>query len=353
MKKYFVFLNFLLCGLLSSGSWSDNYTGDQQKKILQIQQTVRQHLVQGDIERSRNQLDEASGNFHSAEIELAMIQTLMQAGEYRHALSAAAHTQAEHKDFSDATLFYAWLLAIGGQTQPAKDLLTASLEHHPHPDLTRLLAQINKNQLNSNAFMSANIQLGPITDTKFLLKCKFLASGIVIDKNHVITSRASLGKNKRFNMLDGLGHLFKARIDETFTDIYLARLIIENPASTLTPVEIVDTTPFPGTPIYSVGFPQDAKPNWPQLSIDILGAPVAGTENTYLLNNVYIDSGTGLYNLSGLLIGIVISDGSDTRKARMLVSNLKSNERKSAPRIPPDLVYEKALQTSVQLFEEN
>lgn len=334
---------------------ADNYTPDQQKKIQQIQQTVHHDLMMGDIERARNQLDEAASNFHSEEIELAMVQTLMQAGEYRHALSAAAHTQAEHPDFSDATLFYAWLLAIGGQTQPAKNLLSSSLEKHQNSDLAAMLAQINNGQLNSSAFISTNIQLGPITDTKSLINNKFLASGIVIDATHLITSRVSLAKNKHFLMRNGLGRIFNAHIDETFTDVYLARLIIENPAPVFNPTAIVDKTPFPGTPVYVIGFAHDAKPNWPQLLIDILGSPIAGTENMYSLNAQNIDDGAGLYSLSGLLIGVVVSDENATRKVRILVNDSVKNgvEKPARPRIAADQVYENALQTNVQLFADN
>ena len=355
MKKYFVFVIFLLSSSLSITLWADNHTADQHKKIQQIQQSVNHDLMVGDIEHARNQLDEAAGNFHSEEIELAIIQTLMQAGEYRHALSAAAHTQAEHQDFSDATLFYAWLLAIGGQTQPAKNLLTASLEQHPNSDLKALLSQINNGQLNSSAFASENFQLAPITDPKSFKNNKFLASGIFIDATHVMTSRVALAKHKQFFMRNGLGRIFKAHIDETFNDAYLAQLIIENPEPMLKPTEVIDKMPFPGTPVYTVGFAHDAKPNWQQLLIDILGSPVAGTEKLYSLNAQNIDDGTGLYNLSGLLIGVVVSDGSTSRKVRTLVNDsVKTNEAKPArPRIPTDQVYENALQTSVQLFTDN
>jgi len=355
MKKYFVAIIFLICSLLSLKLRADNYTADQQKKIQQIQQIVKHDLMKGDIEHARNQLEEAASNFHSEEIEMTMVQTLMQAGEYRHALSAAAHTQAEHQDFSDATLFYAWLLAMGGQTQPAINLLSSSLEIHPNSELSALLAQINSGQFNSNAFTSKNIQLSPITDTKAINNNKFLASGIVVGTTVAITSRISLEKNKRFFIRDGLGRVFKAHIDETFTDIHLARLIIENPAPVLNSTEIVNKTPFPGTPIYSVGFTHDAKPNWPELRIDILGSPIGGTEKMYSLNIQNIDYGAGIYNLSGLLIGIVINDGSSLRKVQMLINDSIGNDvvKSAPPRIPADQVYEKALQTTVQIFEDH
>jgi len=353
MNKYIVIL--LLCSSLSLKLHADNYTPDQYKKIQQIQKTVNHDLMIGDIEHARNQLDEAASSFHSDEIELATIQTLMQAGEYRHAISAAAHTQAEHPDFSDATLFYAWLLAIGGQTQPAKNLLSSSLEKHKSSDVTTMLTQINNGQLDSNAFTAANIQLGPITDTKSLFNNKLLANGIVIDATYIVTSRVSLAKNKHFFVRNGLGRAYKAHIDETFGDAYLARLIIENPAPTLGSAEIINKTPFPGTPIYSVGFAHDAKPNWPQLRIDILGSPIAGTEKMYSLNAQNIDDGTGIYNLSGLLIGIVVNDGSALRKVRMLVNDSAKNDavKSARPRMPADQLYEKALQTTVQLFEDH
>jgi len=216
------------------------------------------------------------------------------------------------------------------------------------------LAQINNGQLNSSAFASENFHLAPITDPKSLKSNKFLTSGILINATHVMTSRVALAKHKHFLMRNGVGRIFKAHIDETFTDAYLARLIIKSPASIANPTEIVDKTPFPGTPTYILHFAQDAKPNWPQLHIDIVGSPLAGAENLYSLNAQNIHDGAGLYNLSGLLIGIVVSDGSATRKVRILVNDsVKNNEPKPVrPRIPADQVYENALHTSVQLFAD-
>ena len=78
-------------------------------------------------------------------------------------------------------------------------------------------------------------------------------------------------------------------------------------------------------------------------------------QKLYSINAQNIDDGTGLYNLSGLLIGVVVSDGSGSRKVRMLVNDfVKTNEAKPArPRIPADQVYENSLQITVQLFENN
>jgi hypothetical protein len=359
MQKCFSALIFILCGFSSHQIRADNYTPDQQKKINQIQQSVHHDLMIGDVAHARSQLDEAGSNFHSEEIELAAIQTLMQGGEYRHALSAAAHTQAEHRDFSDATLLYAWLLAIGGQLQPAKNLVLSSLERNTSSELTKMLAQLNSGELNSSAFKSTAMQLGPVTDTKSFINNKFLASGILVDAQHVITSRTSLANYKNFTMQNGLGRVFKAHIDETFSDTYLARLILESPPPTSSFKEMVNKTPFPGTPIYIVSFPYNARPNWPQLSIDILGTPIDKptdkNEKLYSLNSRHLDYGTGVYNLSGQLIGIVVSDGTTIPKLRMLVkdTNEKNLTNTKLSRVPVDQIYETALQRTVQIFDAN
>lgn len=354
MKKNGVNVIFLICSFLAVTVSAHNYTPDQQKKILQIQQAVRHDLMIGNIEQARSQLNETASNFHSEELELAMVQTLMQAGEYRNALGIAAHIQAEHQDFSDATLMYAWLLAIGGQAQPAKKLLTSSLEKHPHPDLKRILTQLNSGQLNSTAFTSANMQLHPVPSENPVIKNKFLGTGIIVDAKYILVNRSSLAKHKNFIVRDSLGHVFNAEIDNTFTDEHLARLIIENFITSPGIPKIVDKIPFPGVPVYTAGFTHDAKPNWPQLAVDILGSPIEGKEKLYSLNNQNLAYGTGIYSLSGLLVGIVVSDGSTTRKVRMLVNDsIKNNViTTSAIRMPADQVYERSMKTTLQLFAD-
>jgi hypothetical protein len=353
MKEYFILIIYLAFASLPLKLHADDHTADQQTKIQQIQKIVRNDLMTGDILHASNTLDEAASNFHSEKLELAMVQTLMQAGEYRQAISRAAHVQAEHQNFSDATLFYAWLLVLGGQTQPAKKLLSATIKKHATSDLMALLAQVNKGQFNSSAFKPENIHLGPVKDIKSLINGKFLSSGIIIDAEHVLTSRASLAKNTHFLMYNGLGMIFKAHIDNTFTDKYLARLILESPLSKPNSKGIVGKTPFPGTPIYTLSFPHSMNPNWPLLNVDILGSPVNGRENLYSLNGQNLDYGAGIYNLSGSLIGVVVNDGTATRKVSVLVNESIKNviKRNYPPKVPADQIYEKALQTHVQLFE--
>ena len=355
MKKYFITIIFLAFAPLPIKLQADNHTEDQHRKIQQIQNLVHQDLMTGDVEHARNRLDEAASNFHSEEIELTMIQTLMQAGEYRHALSAAAHTQAEHQDSFDTTLLYAWLLAAGGQMQPAKNLILSSLEKNQHPTLVAMLTQINGGQLDSRSFKPKSIQLGPVTDTTLTAEYKLLANGVFINTRHVITSRASLAERKNFLIRNGAGRIFKGSIDETFIDPYLARLTLENSAPIIDISQTVDKTPFPGVPIYTVGFTNNGLPQWPQLSIDILGSPIEGDDNLYSLNSKNLDYGTGIYSLAGTLIGVVVSDRANTRKVRMLVNELIRDDAKKERqhRLPVDQFYEKAFQNTAQLFSDN
>ncbi len=358
MKTISITLLFITYAMLPAFAFSEEYSTDIQEKIYSIQQTMRKDLSEGHTDRARNKLEQAAGNFHAVEIELGLIQTLMQAGEYRHALSAAAHTQAEHPDTIDSTLLYAWLLAIGGQTTPALQLIETTLEKNPNNiALTLIKKQINARQLISSQIITSDaIQLKPFTSTKNVLNPRqYLTTGILINNGtYVITSLGAVENTKKLQIRNGLGREVSARIEQTFPTAKLALLKLDNPIKTTCEVTLTDKTPFPGNPIYIVGFTplQNEQADWPQLKVDILGTAPFITSG-YPIHIPNATTGSGIFNQQGNLIGIV---DSDNNKIMMPLDALAARKKllksiSPATKLTMDDIYEMALNNTVQVLK--
>ncbi len=366
MKTISITLLFITYAMLPAFAFSEEYSTDIQEKIYSIQQTMRKDLSEGHTDRARNKLEQAAGNFHAVEIELGLIQTLMQAGEYRHALSAAAHTQAEHPDTIDSTLLYAWLLAIGGQTTPAMQLIETTLEHYPDNNSLQLMQQqIKTHQLfATDLTTSTAIQLKPFTTAKLttLKLFNYLTTGVVINNGRqVLTNLMGIEKAKTLHVRNGLGREMNARIAQKIPTANLAVLILDQPFKNTTTLNLANKTAFPGVPIYIIGFsPQNHdQADWPQLKVDILGTPTADTNNInagYPIHIQGVAMGSGVFNLQGNLIGIVgeAENKTMTPLADILNAYKKSPNRKlTSGKLPMDEIYENALSNVVQVLGSN
>jgi len=362
MKKGFGRFLYFACMLAALNSVAGEYSPEIETRIHSLQKQMRQALSAGRNDDARNLLEQGANNFHAIELELGIIQTLMQTGEYRHALSAAAHTQAEHPDNTDAALLYAWLLAIGGQTQPALQLLEATLARHPHYDaLAKLRQQIKSRQLIAAEIpTSDSIQLRPFTPERAGDSTRQIGAGVVIsDGKRVITRLAYVRSGKRLVVRNGLGRESNASLEKSLPGNELAVLVLEQPYSNLVKTALADKTPFPGTPIYIVGFSprSDDQSDWPQLKVDILGMPGAKTPNDYPVHISDSFAGAGVFDQRGNLIGI-INSGSNSSMTPLAPFFADFEVRAGGPakpanplaKLPMDEVYEHAFGNLVQIL---
>ncbi len=302
--------------IISQVPLAEEITGSQRQQVSAIQQGMRKDLGEGRIEEARGTLEQAAGNFHSVEIELGLIQTLMQAGEYRHALSAAAHTQAEHPDVIDTSLLYAWLLAIGGQKAPAMQLLQSGIEQYPeNKELKTMLLQIKIQHLDSSLIStSADIQLRPFVSSTFAQPAlRHLTNGVLINDSTVITTFFDDAKTKRIRVRNGLGQTVDAQVEQVFPKQNFAVLVLKGVIHRVQLPAIAAKTPFPGNFVYVIGYSRNHldRSDWPQLRVDVLGIP-NGVAPNYPLHLQDITAGSGVYDRSGQLVGVVIKEGAGT-----------------------------------------
>jgi hypothetical protein len=88
-------------------------------------------LVRGDIEAAERAFDSAARIVHSADIEMGLVRTYMQAGDYRRALTFASHAAGAHRNVPAGTALYGWLLHIGGQGVAARHYLSEAQAAFP------------------------------------------------------------------------------------------------------------------------------------------------------------------------------------------------------------------------------
>jgi tetratricopeptide (TPR) repeat protein len=363
----------------------DELSSENKQRVRTLQATMRKELAQGNTEKIKDELEQAIGNFHAVENELAIVQTLMQAGEYRHALSAAAHTQAEHPDAVDSALFYAYLLALGGQTVPASQLLEASLQVKPDSKvLNHLLAQIKQQQLNSHALsldLSDNdIQLYPFSQS-ISQTLDHVSNGVIVGNGtQVVTTFDTLkiANLKTSNLKhsiwvrNGLGKQTEAEIQQTFPQINLALLRLKEALSkNNTAALVAQKTAVAGTPYYLSGYRLTAQQqaDWPIIKTDILGMPNA--DLAYQTHLAHLVAGSAAYNTSGELIGIISQDSMTSKMVVMpltpLLNYIQTTRSKNevttpASNTPPnpllskkqlDELYEETMSTNVQVLISN
>ena len=105
-------------------------------------------LAQGNAQSAEKTLDRAAGMLHAADTEMGLVRAYMQAGDYRRALSFAAHTAGAHPEDISGLGLYAWLLHLGGQPAVARQLLDQTLAQvrpsQREAPSVRLLAEVSQ-----------------------------------------------------------------------------------------------------------------------------------------------------------------------------------------------------------------
>lgn len=359
--RFSLLLVFLACFAPITNAELENHLVPIELQQLKI--TTQKDLTEGKVNEARNRLEQTASRYHSVEVELALVQTLIQAGEYRNALSAAAHVQAEHRDNPDSNILYAWLLALSGQYKPAQDLLADTYAQHPRlNDLSLFIQQLETRQLNATVFKSSSIELHPYSPK--LIGYKLLQCGLLLrGGKYLVTPVIHSTDNRTFTLRNGLGNLYSAKQVANFKDAQLTLLELTATVSNISSTNLNSVRS--GLPTHLIGYaPASSSPSWPLLYTAIPG--IANTENqsAFILNfpiqSPPLMSGAGAYNPAGELVGITNNRSGQviiplTRVVEFLklpASAPDKNSALSGARSPAD-IYEEALVNSMQILVED
>ena len=311
-------------------------------------------------------LEQAARISHSADTEMAIVRSFMQAGEYRRALAFGAHTAGAHPGEAGGAALYAWLLHIGAQGLVAQRLLAQSLERSPgEPLLGQVAIQLRKPWPRAaGVLMRPPSRLAPYGDAKGLpAGATVIASAtLVAAGTAALVPASALVKGARYWVRSGLGRLAEARPDPAPSThgLSLLRLAAALPGPALLAAR---GTAFPGSIAFAVEFaPQpDATPAWPLMKAGFVG-PASSDGATRALG-VELPNGSGrggpVFDAAGHLIGVAASTG--IAGADMLVpppllrqafgdSLFDAAAPAAARPSAPDAIYEPALSQSLQLI---
>ena len=326
-------------------------------------------LAGGGVEEAARQFERAGMVKHEADAELGLIRTYMQAGEYRRALSFAAHTAGAHPNSGAGSALYVWLLHIGGQVQIAAQLLDNARARLPADAVLHATASLIKSPLSEPpaALLVPPARFAPYISaaTPPLPRAAVvIASGALVDGGRsVLTCAAALGKSRHVWVRNGLGQTVSAKRTDKLNDTGLAHLELSDAIAAPELLLFPARDPFPGSPGFAVEFPviANVQPGWPLLRVGFLGKPV--TMGVYQLGiNMPPSSPRGgpVFDTAGHMIGIAVS--SPTADDRLILASELRKHLNAVPgdpapgtprpRVGVDEIYERALKMTVQVIAE-
>ncbi|HEX5354714.1 MAG TPA: hypothetical protein VFW93_00755 [Aquabacterium sp.] len=332
-------------------------------------------LVAGRIDDARRAFEQAALMAHEAEIELGLLRTQMQAGEYRQALGFAAHTAGVHLDEVDGRVFYAWLLNLGGQMAMAERTLAQAEERAPAHPMVRAVRQRfqSGSLLASDALLTLPARLAPFETGRAVgPRAQVLASAYLLaDGRHALAPHVALTGQGRIWLRNGLGQTAEARVDERDEALGLTLLTLSDAMPPAGGDLQAPQDAFAGSPAFACDYPADpqARPAWPVMRAGFLGMPQRGLDGVRYLG-VELPGrsrrGGPVFDQGGRLVGLVVgADGAASGQAavapeRMInVSVLlqrfgdklggKGGMGRPSP-MGADEIYERAMRTCLQVI---
>ncbi|MBC7699241.1 hypothetical protein [Aquabacterium sp.] len=329
-------------------------------------------LREGDVECARQAFEQAALQAHEAHIELGILRTQMQAGEYRQALAFAAHTAGVHADEVEGRVFYAWLLNLGGQVAVANQTLKqaeASEPDHPMVKAARHRFQTGA-LLADGALLSLPARLAPFA-TGLTVGRDARTTGtalLLADGRHALAPQAALPSSGGIWLRNGLGQTVAALVDHQDESLGLVLLTLSAALPVAGGAIVPPNDAFSGSPVFAMDYPNDpaGQPAWPVMRPGFLGGPVAGSlAGTLRLGVELPDNGPHggpVYDQGGRLVGLALGQASgSTAASDRLISvgalrdrfgehfGTQAVELRPTP-IGADDVYERAMTTSLQVL---
>lgn len=336
----------------------------------QLVQDAERVLAAGDAATALQTFDRAALMVHAPEVEMGLVRADMQLGNYRRALSFAAHAAGAHRNVPAGAALYAWLLHIGGQGVYARRLLGDALERSPDDALLQAVrVQFDQPWPQPQpVLLQPPVRVAPQASGAQPPPAARLAGTalLVADGRSALVPALSVPPGARLWLRNGLGQTVEAVAALSISDPRLLRLQLREPLPGVPGLTTSARAPFAGSPGVTVEYGASAgtQATWPLLRQGFFGRHLAAGAGERLLG---IDAPAGprggpVFDAFGDLAGIAVpmADGLDRLiAAATLLAELglqppqtPSPSPQPAPRerAPLDGLYEVALHLSLQLL---
>lgn len=271
---------------------------------------------------------ERAASAHDVSAELALVRARMQMGEYRAAVSLAAHVAGEHPQ---AAPLYAQLLAVGGQ-----------------PEQAELVMLDAGGALPASSAKPAAFGATPPSSARVI------GTALLVDRGRAaITPAELLSAHRSFWLRNGLGQTVRVAAYDGAQGF--AKLTLEAPLPADAHAAFAPREPFAGSPGYVVGYASEAsaQASWPQLHAGFLGTPTREGSARHLgIAAPAGFAGAAVFDAAGRVAGLTLP-GTDGEALWRPLPSSPAAAATTTPRatpIPADALYERALRLTLQLI---
>ncbi len=320
-------------------------------------------LFRGDTVAAERAFDAAARLVHAGDIEMGLVRTYMQAGDYRRAMAFAAHTAGAHRDEPAAAAQYAWLLHIGGQGAAARRVIDKALADSPG-DSALLGVQellVSPTPRPTGLLLTPPLRIAPGAPLALPPGVRAVGTAVLLgDGLSALVPAASIAGARRIWLRNALGQTVVAQADPTTASAPLAHLQLGAALPAVAWLIHAPAYPYAGSPAYAIeyGAAAGAEPEWPLLHIGFFGRRLATPSDQLLgINLPEGPRGGPVFDGRGQLAGIAVP-GADGRDRLLRIDAPALNHAPatatSAPtppaRVSEDALYEVGMRVALQLI---
>ena len=228
-------------------------------------------LAAGDAAAALQAFESAAAIVHAADVELGLVRSYMQAGEYRRALGFGAHAAGAHRELPGGMALYVWLLHAGGQRQFAQRMLDEWLARSPDDPA---LNQARRELLSAaprvdGVLATAPLRIAPGDGSgRVTAGAAVVGSAVLLaDARSAVAPAGLLEGAKRVWVRNGLGQSTEANLTSQPDEAGLVWLELDRALSAPRVLQVAGGAVPAGSPSYLVEFSAapDAAPAWPIL----------------------------------------------------------------------------------------
>jgi len=266
-------------------------------------------LAAGDAPGAQVAFEQAAALRHTADIEVGWVRTQMQAGEYRRALSFAAHTAGAHVDSGTGAALYAWLLHVGGQPAQARTLLANAAQRLPDdPAIADVRARTES--LADPITPWRGPRFAPYAQgAQVDARARVAGSGALVAGGRLaLVPSAWLKEGDRVWLRDGLGRTRSAALLRDDAALGLALLRVDAASEAASP-PAAPRDAFPGSPAFTIGYvgASAEMTQWPLMTLGFLGMHTHdGTGRLLGFDLPRAGTGGPVFDAGGRWVGITV-----------------------------------------------
>lgn len=286
-------------------------SADRLSEAAALTEAGESALAAGRFDEAERAFDAAAQIVHSADVEMGLVRTYMQAGDYRRALTFAAHAAGAHRQVPGATALYGWLLCLGGQGLAAQRFVGDALASFP---ADAALLEVHSFLQGTPPVLSPALLAPPLRAAPYASGAEippaaeaWCSAVLLAGGRQAVAPAAGLGDARRLWVRNGMGQTRVATVLAGGEPSGLLHLQLDAALPDAPLLLPLLQEPFAGSPFFMFEFQvrADAVPAWPRLQQGFFGrsGPV-GAPRSLVFDASPSACGGPVFDAAGKLAGL-------------------------------------------------